>query len=71
MKQVRISNWKLAGLTIAAAGAAVVVAMISMPSVETKTAENAPPPVINTDTTYFPSQFTNKAIGPSDPVPSF
>jgi hypothetical protein len=71
MKQPRISNGKIAALTIAAVGAAVIIAMISMPSAETKTAENAPLPVINTDTIYFPSQYINKATGLSDPTPSF
>ena len=36
MKQSRISNGKIAGLTIAAVAAAVVIAMISMPSAGTK-----------------------------------
>ena len=63
---------QIAGLTIAAVAVAVVIAMISMPSTETKTAESAPPPVTNTDTVYFPSQFINKAApGPSDLIPSF
>ena len=72
MKHSRMSNGKIAGLTIAAVAVAVVIAMISMPSAETKTAESAPPPVTNTDTIYFPSQFINKAApGPSDVIPSF
>ena len=71
MKQSRMSNRKIAGLTIAAVGVAVVIAMISMPSTETKTAESAPLPVTNTNTVYFPSQFINKATGLSDLIPSF
>jgi hypothetical protein len=71
MKQSRISNRKIAVLTIAAVAGAVIIAMISMPTVETKTAANAPLPVINSDTIYFPSQYINKATGLSDPTPSF
>jgi hypothetical protein len=70
MKQSRISNRKLAVLTIAAVAVMVTIA-VTVPSTETRITEKAPLPVINTDTIYFPSQYTNKAIGPSEPISSF
>ena len=72
MRQSRPSNLKIAVLTVAVIVAATIGAVIAMPHTETKTAQPATPPAIEVDSTvYFPSQYVNKATGPSDQNPTF
>ena len=72
LDEVRITSyWKIAVLTIAAAGAAVIIGITSMTSGETTAGSAATPPVVNVESTYFPSEYINKAIGPSEHIQAF
>ena len=73
LKEVRISsNGKLALLTIAAAAAAILVALTSMTSKDLTAGEKAAnAPAVSEDFVYFPSQYVNKATGPSDAIQGF
>jgi len=72
LKDVRItSHAKLAVLTIAAAAAAIFVAVVSTTSGDLTAGEKLAAPATSEEFVYFPSQYVNKATGPSDPIQGF
>lgn len=72
LKDVRINSYaKLAVLTIAAAGTAIFVALTSMTSGNLTAGQTVAAPAVSEDFVYFPGQYVNKAIGPSEPVQGF
>jgi hypothetical protein len=79
LKEVRITSYgKLAVLTIAAAGAAVIVTITSLTSHELTAADRAAlqtadtaSPLRTDSSSYFPAQYVNQATEASEHIQGF